>query len=185
VSCAQPATSAAKDSQVKTANSEYAGLRVFLCLSFVIVVSLHAPATGASERWWGVAVGADYVNFDPMPVVSLATGLWPEDKKFGYQAYLEYADPSCDNTLWTVAGEALWRLHRFYFGGGLALSNERLCDQAGTKWNFSLAIGARITKHLDVQWRHRSHGSDLGIDDGTSNVGINLIELRWRTNWRE
>lgn len=163
----------------------YARLRIFLCLGFVILVALDAPTTGAAERWWGVSVGTDYANFSPMPVASLETGLWPEDKKFGYQAYLEYANPSCDNTMWTVGAEALWRLHRFYFGGGLALSDERLCDRQGTKWHFSLAFGARITKHLDVQWRHRSHGSDLGISENTPNAGVNLIELRWRTNWRE
>ena len=157
----------------------------FLALTLSVVLAFASLPATAGERWWGVAVGADYINFDPMPVVSLETGMWPENKKFGYQAYLEYADPSCDNTLWTVAGEALWRLHRMYFGGGLGLSNERLCDEAGTKWNFSLVIGGRITKHLDFQWRHRSHGSDLGIDENTSNVGVNLIELRWHTNWRE
>lgn len=156
----------------------------FLALTLSVMVVFITPPAPAGERWWGVAVGGDFVNFDPMPVVSLDTGLWPEDKKFGYQAYLEYADPNCDNTMWTVGAEAVWRLHRFYFGGGLALSNEELCDRQGTKWHFSFAIGARITKHLDIQWRHRSHGADLGISENTPNEGVNLIELRWRTNWR-
>jgi hypothetical protein len=160
-------------------------IRHSLALTLCVTLSLAWWPALASERWWGVAVGADFRNFDPMPVASLETGMWPQNKKFGYQAYLEYADPSCDNTLWTVGGEALWRLHRVYVSGGLALSNETLCNTAGTKWNFSLAVGGRITKHLDLQWRHRSHGSDLGIDENTSNVGVNLIELRWRTNWRE
>ena len=140
--------------------------------------------TLAAERWWGVALGADFVNFDPMGVVSLEAGRWPEKKKFGYQAYLEYADPSCDSTMWTVAGEALWRLNRLYVAGGLAYSDEKLCGKQGTQLNFSITIGARITKHLDLQWRHRSHGSALGIEDDEKNDGVNLIELRWYTNWR-
>jgi hypothetical protein len=159
-------------------------MRHLLALALNVTLAFISLSALAAERWWGVAVGADYVNFDPMPVVSLETGRWPEDKKFGYQAYVEYGNPSCDNALWTVAGEALWRLHKMYFAGGLALSNEELCDRAGTKLNFSLTIGGRITKHLDLQWRHRSHGSDFGIEDNKPNDGINLIELRWHTNWR-
>ncbi len=142
------------------------------------------PSAGAGERWWGVAVGADYRNFDPMGAVSVETGIWPKHKKFGYQAYLEYADPNCDDSMWTVGGEAVWRYKRWYFGLGLALSDERLCGgRAGTKLNFSTAVGFRISKHFDIQWRHRSHGEDLGIKDDESNEGVNLIQVRWRTKW--
>lgn len=144
---------------------------------------LALPSAAAVERWWGVSVGADYRNFDPMGAVSVETGIWPEDKKFGYQAYLEYADPNCDDSMWSVGGEAVWRYKRFYLGIGLSLSDERLCDRSGTKWHFSTAVGYHISKHFDIQWRHRSHGADLGIADNTPNEGVNLIQLRWRTNW--
>ncbi len=135
---------------------------------------------GGVEPWFGVSVGTDLVNFDPMPTLSLDSGLWPDDKKFGYQAYLEFADPACDDEMWTIGAESIFRLGRFYGGIGLSLSDERLCDRAGTKWNFSIAVGMRISERLDVQWRHRSHGEDLGIRENTSNDGVNLVQLRWR-----
>ncbi len=157
--------------------------RHFLVLTLSALLSLALPSAGAVERWWGVAIGADFRNFDPMPAVSLETGLWPDDKKFGYQAYLEYADPNCDDSMWTLGAEALWRYKRLYFGLGLAMSDERLCGLSGTKWHFSTAVGYRINEHLDVQWRHRSHGADLGIEEDEPNDGVNLIQLRWRTKW--
>ena len=159
-------------------------LRTVSALIVTALLSLALPAAHAAERWWGVAVGADYSNFAPMGVVSLETGIWPDHKKFGYQAYVEYADPSCDDSMWTLGGEATWRYKRLYFGFGLALSDERLCDgRAGTKWNFSLSAGFRISKHVDIQWRHRSHGDDFGIDKDKPNEGVNLFQLRWRTRW--
>lgn len=156
------------------------GARQLIALVFGSVLLLATAPTRAGEQWYGLAVGADFVNFDPMLAVSLETGLWPDNKKFGYQAYLEYADPSCDDSMWTIGAEAIWRLKKFYGGIGLALSDERLCDRAGTKWNFSVGVGLRINKRFDVQWRHRSHGKDLGIRDGTPNDGVNLIQFRWR-----
>lgn len=158
--------------------------RQLLTLTVGVLLSLAISSAAAVERWWGVAAGADYSNFDPMGVVSLETGMWPDHKKFGYQAYLEYADPSCDDSMWTAGGEAIWRYKRVYFGMGLAMSDERLCGgRAGTKWNFSLSAGFRISKHFDIQYRHRSHGDDFGIEDDKENEGVNLIELRWRTKW--
>lgn len=158
-------------------------IRYVLALTLGALLALALPAAGAGERWWGVSVGADFRNFDPMGAVAVETGMWPQDKKFGYQAYLEFADPNCDDSMWTLGGEAVWRYKRVYFGLGLSLSDEELCDRSGTKWHFTTAVGFRISKHFDIQWRHRSHGSDFGIADDKPNEGVNLIELRWRTKW--
>ena len=148
-----------------------------------MILSLAVPTANAVERWWGVSIGADFNNFDPMPVISLETGLWPDNKKFGYQAYLEYGDPPCDGALWTIGSEAVFRYKKVYGGVGLALSNQRLCGLAGTQLNFSTVLGLRINKNWDIQWRHRSHGSDFGISEDSPNDGVNLIELRWHTKW--
>ncbi|MFQ6021858.1 MAG: hypothetical protein ACE5NW_03980 [Acidiferrobacterales bacterium] len=152
-----------------------AGLFALCCLFILEVRHAHA-----AEWWLGGAIGADYNNFDPMETLSFEGGLWPDNKKWGFQYYLEFADPSCDDEMWTVGTEPLWRFKKLYGGVGLALSDERLCDRAGTKWNFSIVLGMRVTKHFDVQWRHRSHGDDLGIRTNTPNEGVNLIQLRWR-----
>jgi hypothetical protein len=157
--------------------------RQLLALTVGALLSLALSSAAAVERWWGVAVGADFRNFDPMGTVSVETGIWPDNKKFGYQAYLEYADPNCDDSMWTLGGEAVWRYKRLYFGLGLSLSDKRLCGLSGTKWHFSTAAGFRISKHFDIQWRHRSHGADFGIAEDTPNDGVNLIQLRWRTKW--
>ncbi|MFQ5995059.1 MAG: hypothetical protein ACE5K1_08175 [Acidiferrobacterales bacterium] len=132
----------------------------------------------AGQTWLGGAYGRDINNFDPMGAVSVEVGMWPQSKKFGFQAYLEYADPRCNSPAWTIGGEAIWRYKKFYAGLGLALTDTRLCDIAGTKWNFTIPVGFRITDHIDVQWRHRSHGDDLGIRSDTPNSGVNLIQIR-------
>lgn len=144
-------------------------------------VSLGVKHAHGAERWLGAGVGADFSNFDPMGTVSFEWGLWPKHKKVGYQAYVEYANASCDDPMWTVGAEAIWRFTKKLYGGaGLALSDERLCDRAGTKWNFTTALGMRVSKRVDIQWRHRSHGDDLGIRKNTPNDGVNLIQIRVR-----
>ncbi|NIO40750.1 MAG: hypothetical protein GTO41_11565, partial [Burkholderiales bacterium] len=132
------------------------------------------------EPLFAGAYGPDFNNFDRMETISFEGGLWPEHKNWGFQSYVEYADPSCDDEMWTIGAEPIWRYKTFYTGFGLALSDERLCNLAGTKWNFSITLGLRISKRFDIQWRHRSHGADLGILEDTPNLGINLIQLRVR-----
>jgi hypothetical protein len=146
-------------------------------------VSLSIPTNPAhaAEPWIGGAYGRDFNNFDPMGTISLEGGMWPANKKWGYQAYFEYADPFCDDEMWTIGAEPIWRYKKFFGGIGLALSDERLCDLQGTKWHFSIAAGFRISRYIDVQWRHRSHGSDFEIRKDTPNGGVNLIQFRVST----
>ncbi len=152
-----------------------------LGVALALFTATASAATSGGEHWFGATIGADFSNYDPMGTISLDIGLWPQDKRFGYEAYLEFADPHCGEEMWTVAGEPVFRFWRLYAGIGLALSDERLCEgRAGTKWNFSIVLGMRVSKRLDVQWRHRSHGADLGIREDTPNEGVNLLQLRWR-----
>lgn len=150
-------------------------------MAMALLMGVASTAVWGGERWLGAAIGADFSNYDPMGTVSVEMGLWPNNKGVGYQAYLEFADPGCGEEMWTIAGEPVFRFWRLYTGIGLSMSDERLCDgRAGTKWNFSVVLGMRVSKRLDVQWRHRSHGDDLGIREDTPNEGVNLIQLRWR-----
>lgn len=150
------------------------------CIALALLTGVASAEAWGGERWLGAAIGADFSNFDPMGTASVDIGLWPEHMRFGYQAYLEVADPNCDDQMWTIGAEPVFRFKKLYAGIGLALSDERLCERAGTKWNFSIAVGMRVTKRLDVQWRHRSHGDELGIRENTPNKGVNLIQVRWR-----
>lgn len=143
----------------------------------MVSIASTTPAS-AAEPWVGGAYGRDFLNFDPMGVVSFEAGMWPKDKKFGFQGYVEYANPSCDGEMWTVGIEPIWRYKKFYAGLGLALSEKRLCNLQGTNWTFSIPVGFRINEHVDIQWRHRSHGSDFGIQSNSPNDGVNLIEVR-------
>jgi hypothetical protein len=153
----------------------------FFELVFALSVALTTLPAAAAEPWLGGAYGRDVINFDPMGAISFEGGMWPENKQWGFQGYLEFADPSCDDDMWTVGIEPIWRYKRFYAGIGLALSDERLCDLQGTKWLFSIPVGFRISKHIDIQWRHRSHGKDFGIRADTPNDGVNLIQIRVST----
>jgi hypothetical protein len=158
--------------------------RVFYAAAWVCALTLMlTTASGArgAESWLGVSAGADFVNYSPMSAFSFEGGLWPEHKHFGYQAYVEYADASCDNPMWTIGAEPILRLHRVYGGVGLAYSNRKLCHgELDSYLNFSIGIGVRVSKRVDIQWRHRSHGADLGIEHDKSNDGVNLLEVRVR-----
>ncbi|MEE8266432.1 MAG: hypothetical protein V3R62_08795 [Acidiferrobacterales bacterium] len=147
-------------------------------LIFAVSLALTPLPAAAAEPWLGGAYGRDVNNFDPMGAISFEGGMWPKNKQFGFQGYLEFADPACDDDMWTVGIEPIWRYKRFYAGIGLALSDERLCGLQGIKWSFSMPLGFRISKHIDVQWRHRSHGADFGIRADTPNKGVNLIQIR-------
>jgi len=158
-------------------------MKNLLCLVLVLLAVLEAPAPVAGERWWGASAGSDISNFDPMLLATVQMGEWRDDGKVGYRVLAEYADPFCDNTLWTADGQVLRKWRSFYIGGGMALSNRRLCGKAGTKWNFSLGMGAILSKNLSLSWRHRSHASDFGFAPNSPNKGVNIFELVWHTSW--
>ena len=150
------------------------------------------------QPWMGVSVGKDIYHLDNdsgerFRALTFSGGLFPEAKKgFGFITYLEYADMEenkneINGHMWTIGFEPIWKYKNFYAGLGLSMS-EKKTPSTGTKWNFSIPIGFRFDLEkenlfIDVNFRHRSHGSAFGIQENRSNSGLNLLNLQFGVNF--
>jgi len=161
----------------------------YIPLLFLLLIPIQATAdVGDYYNWMGVSLGKDVMHLnndeEHFNALTLSYGYFPKEKGFGAITYLEYADYEDQNktgNLWTIGFEPIWKYKFFYVGLGLSLSDD-YTSATGTKWNFSIPVGVKfdLKKNIfiDANFRHRSHGSKLGIRESRDNLGLNILSLQ-------
>jgi hypothetical protein len=59
-------------------------------------------------------------------------------------------------------------------GAGVAWIDE-VNNKNGTHWNFDFTVAYDLSERVFVEYRHQSHGAEVGIADGRPNDGWNTI----------
>lgn len=166
----------------------------YIPLLFLLLIPIQTTAdVGDYYNWMGVSLGKDVMHLNDdgehFNALTLSYGYFPKEKGFGFISYLEYSDFQDRNQTgngWTIGFEPIWKYKIFYAGLGLSLSDD-YTPVTGTKWNFSIPVGARFNlgknKFIDANFRHRSHGSKLGIRESRDNLGLNTLSLQFGANF--
>ncbi len=134
---------------------------------------LSAPSYALDETKVDLRLSvSDDFGFAPGSVVIAGRygGAW--GARLGFWARDSHVEPRAPNKFAGV--DYVWTYSKWRPGLG-AVWIDQTNDLNGTHWDFDLSLGYDLSSRVFVEYRHHSHGKNLGIRRHASNHGWNLI----------